>query len=180
MPELHRRAFQNDAFVADRAAHIALSDDYETRYLRGESEAIFEYVSLDTWAFRASWVIEQIELWRDRGEFTKLHRLMKRYTRARGRTSSTEFHRIITRDQANFESMLAYCSAGMTSKKAIEMLADDLWNGEDAFKDENLRRVYREYRCVYDQAVPSRFSPEEFFAELSRMADRLKPLTIAG
>src|SRR5262249_28842726 len=67
------------------------------------------YVKADVWAFRARWVVQQIEDWRHENTAEsrkKLHRLMRMYTDDRGRDSLPETVRLIKRDQAIFKEII--------------------------------------------------------------------------
>lgn len=93
----------------ETATHRRLSAKYYDATKAGDTEAIFTYVKEDVWAFRARWVVQQIEDWRheDTAESRKkLHRLMRMYTDDRGRDSLLETIRLIKRDQAIFKEII--------------------------------------------------------------------------
>lgn len=167
---LHLVSSPKDPLAADRVAHAILRDEYAERHEAGDPKAIFEYVSLDTWAFRAAWVVEQIETWRDRDEFAKLQRLMKAYTKGRGRTSLKELYNLITLDQAAFHLIIKCKTQRVSLEDAIAKAAEG-----DGRSEDSLKRVHQEYLPFYKSVVPSTLSDDEFFAELAKMASRLRP-----
>jgi hypothetical protein len=89
--------------------HRNLSSKYQKAHQAGDAQAIFQYVKVDVWAFRARWVVQQIEDWRreDTDESRKkLHRLMRMYTDDRGRDSPRDTVCLIKRDQAIFKEII--------------------------------------------------------------------------
>jgi hypothetical protein len=90
-------------------AHKKLSAKYHKAHQAGDTEAIFTYVKADVWAFRARWVVQQIEDWRHEATAEsrkKLQRLMRMYTDDRGRDSLPETVHLIKRDQAIFKEII--------------------------------------------------------------------------
>lgn len=90
-------------------AHRRLSAKYQKVHEASDTEAIFTYVKRDVWAFRARWVVQQIENWRreDTDESRKkLHRLIRMYTDDRGRDSPRDTVCLIKRDQAIFKEII--------------------------------------------------------------------------
>ena len=154
-----------------RAAHSALSTDYALYHQGGDQSAIFEYVGLDTWAFRAPWVVEQIEIWRGQNESKKLHQLMTAYVDGRGRTSPQELHHLITRDQAACRAVLDRAQENLSIDEIIESVANTHNLGR-----ETLWKAYKAYRRLYQLVVPVHLSHDQFFADLSEMAERLRPI----
>jgi hypothetical protein len=115
-PQLEQRSppfdtpqYAIDTDVEDRNTHKKLSAKYGKAHQDGDPEAIFTYVKADVWAFRAPWVVQQIEDWRHENTAEsrkKLHRLMRMYTDDRGRDSLPETVRLIKRDQAIFKEII--------------------------------------------------------------------------
>lgn len=155
---------------ADHAAHAALRDEYALYHAAGDDTAIFEYVAIDAWAFRATWVTEQIERWRDTGDLLKLKHLMTAYADSRGRTPLIELHRTIVRDQAAFKAVLKARRTDKSVEGAIAEAAD-----QDGRSEDTVKRIYQEYLPLFRAVVPSRFSEADFFTELVAMAARLDP-----
>jgi hypothetical protein len=149
----------------ETAVHRRLSAKHRDAYKAGDTQAIFTYVKRDVWAFRAPWVVQQIEAWRHEAtpeSRKKLHRLMRMYTDDRGRDSFPETVRLIKRDQAIFKAIIklreeehlpfrsSESSVGSSQSKVgcFETVAKRFSHSVDGVEE-----IYREYKRKADEII---------------------------
>jgi hypothetical protein len=166
-----RNQLNADPLFNDKAAPQAMSDDHRLRYEAGDSDAIFDYVKQDRWAFRAPWVVAQIELWRAKHETKQLGRLMSVYAGTRNATSPDRLRWIIRRDQALYRHLLTR-SAGISIEKTFGDAADTFRFDGERISASTAKEVYKRYKQLHSM-VTEVMSNEEFFDSLAAMADAL-------
>lgn len=153
--------------VLENLAHQALTEEYAARLAAGDAEAIFEYARLDAWCFRVSWVVEQVERWRDEGEDQKLRSLMAAFTRNAQKGSPEDLVATIRNDQDIFRRTTQR-PAELTLEQWFGDMADELGCSAD-----QIWAVYKAYRAYWEQQRTLGLSADEFFARLATMADRI-------
>lgn len=159
----------------DKIAHRALSRRHGRRHRTGDPSAIVDYVKADAFAFRSTWVVRQVEEWRNVGDVEALRQLVTAYASPKGRTPSAKLRQIILRDQRLFRDVIDRLETGggpSTPPPSLETVLADVAEGHGVSED-SAKRVYQEYRRFYNANVPSRWTRAEFFEELAAMVARI-------
>ena len=160
----------------DLLIHVNYLEKYKAMFDKGNKEAIFEYVKKDPLAFRSSWIINQIELWRrenTKASRENLRRLIRYYTYSIGKTAKEQLKDLLKRDKEIYEQILI-----MREKpSSLEDCFFDLAEKYNNIAPESIREIYfnfkeidilvanfmSECRGYYVGYPPSNIpSPEEF------------------
>lgn len=158
------------------AAHADMTDTYRRAYEAGEEQAIYDYVKDNVWAFRASWVVTQIEAWRHDNtpdSRKKLHKLMRAYTDDRGRDALAGIVRLIKRDQEIFQSIMVLHDKGMSFEDCFAAVAHQ---PPDAISVNSAREIYRKYKAAINALMgnpPSRAVQQASTAAVTQRARSL-------
>jgi hypothetical protein len=171
-----------DRLALDRETHQTLSDGHRQRFEAGDENALFDYVESDRWAFREFWVVRELEAWQACGEREKLERVIACYARNRAPQPLTAPYsleavcELIKRDQAAFREVLLQRS-GQSVETAGAAVADlqRFRSRTGPLGEKSIGRIWDHYWPLFDTIVNylKVATPDEFFAELNAMVDRL-------
>lgn len=147
--------------TSSTSAHQYLSEMYRRDYEAGNVQAIFGYAKADVWAFRAPWVVTQLEAWRFENapeSRRKLHKLMRAYTDDRGKDRLADTLRLIKRDQVVFKAIMTMRQQDTPLEHCFAAVAQQSRPSDNLGVD-GVREVYRRYQRKIDELMgkpPSR------------------------
>ena len=149
-------------FNYEEVVHGELSAQYQSRHKAGNSKAIFEYVEADVWAFRAPWVVQQIETWRQENtpeSRDRLRELMTAYAKeGRGTRRLSTICTVIKKDQEIFKAVIRLnkLNSPMTplrpsrrsGKGCFEQVAKIYHSNKD-----DVETIYKRYKQTVDKCM---------------------------
>lgn len=147
--------------MSSTSAHQYLSAMYQRDYAAGTVQAIFEYAKADVWAFRAPWVVSQIEAWRSENtpeSRKKIHKLTRAYTDDRGKDRPAVTLRLIKRDQAVFKAIMSRHQQDTPLEQCFTTIAQQS-RPPDNLGTQGVQAVYTHYQRKMDELMgkpPSR------------------------
>lgn len=173
--------FTADTLEAANAAiaHRNLSAEYQRDHDAGDLQAIFEYAKADVGAFRAPWVVTQIEAWRlenTAASRKKLQKLFRAYTDDRGSRKMETLKTLIKRDQAMFKDIITLHEQGMPLR-ASQDSDGRFWTIAQRYgvKEGTVEEMYREYKAMADRMMGKLLEPEIKAIECLRKKGSIPP-----
>jgi len=138
MTDLRERGFleiqtineYDDLLFCEDGSITTYSKLYRDRFLSGDEDAIFEYCGNYIHAFRAVWVVEQIEQWRSQEtdeSMGKLKRLLGTYSDTRGATRSSQLSDLLIEDSEICREIKLLRMGGVSVDRAARE-AGSKWN----------------------------------------------------
>lgn len=164
-------------------AHALLSDRYEYRHKAGDGSAIFEFVSVDVYAFQSTWVTNQITDWRlanSRQSLAAARKLMMLYTdNAKVGDRSKHLPLLasrIRRDQTLFRHLYTrHVVEGVKLESVLSGAQDKMAElcGEQ-FGHYSTLDVWRKYRVAFDGLADCAGGKSRVFELLEILVSRIE------
>jgi len=130
------------------------SENMKQLFLAGDKNAIFEFCCNTTMAFRANWVLETIERWKDENtkeSLKNLKEIIKAYTNSRGKSLRELLTELLIRDHDVYKYVLTQESSGDNNKTALNKAAREFY-----LSYESVREIYFSFQKYYKKIVTMR------------------------